>query len=127
MDLEPQPLPRKLVEKAKEQGVVKIKVCWSGGDDQGYCDVNVEYTEERVKELGEGCWPKEHHELEREFEEWAEESFDYSGAGDGSAYGDDLVYDLEKNTVQCSDWSMVRQEGEEVECPLELKTDKETA
>ena len=133
MELEPQPLPRKLVEKAKEQGVVKIIVCWSGGNDEGDCEVNVEYAKERVKELeraGRDLTPlqlrhKVHHELEQEFEEWAETAFDYSGDGDGDAYGDDLVYDLEKNTVQCSDWKMVRQEGDEVECPLELQTEGE--
>lgn len=125
MELEPQPLPRKLVEKAKEQGVVKINVCWSGGNDEGSCNVNVEYAKERVKELERAVYRKEQHELEQEFEEWAETAFDYSGTGDGDAYGDDLVYDLEKNTVQCSDWHMVRQEGDEVECPLELQTEGE--
>jgi len=123
MDLAPKPLPRKLVEKAKEHGVAKINVCWSGGDDEGHCNVNLEYTKEA--ELTQR--PITRDELEPEFEEWAETAFDYSGAGDGNAYGDDLVYDLEKNTVQCSDWYMVRQEGDEVECPLELETEKETA
>lgn len=129
MELEPQPLPRKLVEKAKEQGVVKIIVCWSGGNDEGDCEVNVEYAKERVKELeragGRKAIAVAAKELEQEFEEWAETAFDYSGDGDGDAYGDDLVYDLEKNTVQCSDWKMVRQEGDEVECPLELQTEGE--
>tara|TARA_R110000824_G_scaffold272180_1_gene460691 strand:+ start:2775 stop:3185 length:411 start_codon:yes stop_codon:yes gene_type:complete len=124
MELEPEPLPRKLVEKAKAQGVVKINVCWSGGSDEGHCEVNLEYTKEADSDFAKSLLtqrPITRDELEPEFEEWAEESFDYSGAGDGSAYGDDLVYDLEKNTVQCSDWYMVREDGGEV--VLELQTE----
>lgn len=130
MELEPEPLPRKLVEKAKAEGVVKINVCWSGGGDEGSCNVNLEADMTAGAPSGirpRASMSKEWQQLEQEFEEWAETAFDYSGAGDGNAYGDDLVYDLEKNTVQCSHWSQrgtfSRDDGEEVE--LELQTEGE--
>ena len=46
---------------------------------------------------------------------WAWEVYSYSGAGDGSDYGDDIVYDLVNKKVTTSEWFTEQryEEGEE--------------
>ena len=43
-------------------------------------------------------------DLKQEIEEWAWEAYSYSGAGDGSDYGDDITYNLVENTVETQEW-----------------------
>jgi hypothetical protein len=91
------PLPEEIANKAKEIGVTRIGLEWSGGSDQGYLHVTTD--------------PICDNDLTRKIEAWAEEAWNYSGAGDGYDYGDTLIYDLRNGLVEVSEWHMERTEN----------------
>ena len=105
-----EPLNKSIYNKAKEQGIESIILHFSGGSDEGYLDVETE--------------PKWDQDLAREIEEWAWEVYDYSGAGDGSDYGDDIVYNLKNGKVTTSEWFSARQEGDTDNEEMELEEEK---
>lgn len=90
-----EPLPKAIYEKAKELGVDKIVLKFSGGSDEGelYVETNLD-----------------NYAFERVIEDWAWEVYDYSGAGEGIGYGDDIEYDLKNGKVSTSEWYHVVQE-----------------
>ena len=101
-----EPLKKSIYNKAKELGIDAIILRFSGGNDEGYLDVETE--------------PKWDQDLASEIEEWAWEVYDYSGAGEGNDYGDDIVYDLKTGKVTTSEWFTARQEGDTDNDELEL-------
>ena len=105
-----EPLNKSIYNKAKEQGIESIILHFSGGSDAGYLDVETE--------------PKWDQDLAREIEEWAWEVYDYSGAGEGNDYGDDITYDLKNGKVSTSEWFTERQEGDTDNDELELAEEK---
>lgn len=86
-----------LFAKLTKAGVEKLHLHWSGGSDESYLNIDTE--------------PGTAQDLYTEIEEWAYDAFEYSGAGDGTDYGDDYTYDLIKKTVEHSEWCEVRQDG----------------
>lgn len=83
------------MEKLRAAGVESFTLSFWGGSDEGYLYlVGIPY------------------ELEKAVEDWAWRAYQYSGAGDGENYGDDITYNLKDGTVKCSDWYMERQEGD---------------
>ena len=93
------PFPKSLYEKAKTLNVKIVTLAFSGGNDEGYLNVSVEsddYDKNRDSL----------YVLESDIEEWAWEVYDYSGAGDGTDYGDDVIYDLVNSTVETQTWFM---------------------
>lgn len=99
-ELDPKPIPNPILARAKALGVERINLRFSGGHDEGHLDVDFE------------PWPDD-DELARVTEEWAYETYEYSGAGDGTEYGDDISYDLVEGTVTTDSWFMRREyEGE---------------
>ena len=92
-----EPLSKAIYNKAKGLGVETIELRFSGGSDEGYLDV---YT------------TPNNLALESEIEEWAWEVYDYSGAGEGNDYGDNIEYNLKNGTAQAEEWYMTRQAGE---------------
>lgn len=105
MDLIIQPLTKKIYDKAVSLGVKQIGLHFSGGSDEGYLNVSIQ------------PW---NAQLSDEVEEWAWGVYEYSGAGDGSEYGDDIIYNIADKTVSGSPWYMARTEGEEVNAELEV-------
>lgn len=103
-----QPLKKSIYNKAKEIGIEEITLKFSGGSDEGYLDVEV------------FPWDKA-GEMESEIEEWAWEVYDYSGAGEGNDYGDDIVYDLKEGKVSTSEWFMSRTDGDSGDDKLEIE------
>jgi len=101
-----EPLSKKIYDKAVSLGVTEIQLNFSGGSDEGYLNVNTtgNYTQE----------------FEQEVEAWAWEVYDYSGAGDGSDYGDEIVYDIVNKKATSSDWYMSRTEGKTENGDLEI-------
>jgi len=93
-----EPLPKKIYDKAVSLGVTQIELLFSGGNDEGY--LNVSFRGE----------PFANEDFEREVQDWADDAYSYSGAGDGNDYGDDVLYDLLKKTATLSSWSMQRTE-----------------
>ena len=94
-----EPFPTKLFNRLKELGVLSVELCFSGGSDEGFLDIQFEYPSlfdnEKEAELAK---------LESEIEEWAWEVYAYNGAGDGNSYGDNITYDFEKMTVEHNEW-----------------------
>ncbi len=108
------PLKKSIYDKAKELGILKIILNFSGGSDEGY--LNIDFDIDTGFSFNDKT-----AQFEKEVEDWAWSVYQYSGAGDGSDYGDDITYDLENNTASCSEWYTERTEGDTSE--IELKTD----
>lgn len=104
------PLKKELYDKAKTLGVKRIVLHFSGGNDEGYLDIELngaDYSESKT--------------LWGEVEEWAYNAYGYSGAGDGTPYGDDITYDLENNKVETQEWYHAVNYGEQYNDTLETR------
>lgn len=88
--MEAKPLSKNIYNKAKKLGVEQIVLEFSGGSDEGYLHV--------------GLAPEQNNNFAQEIEDWAWEVYSYSGAGDGSNYGDNITYDLVKGEVSTEEW-----------------------
>lgn len=104
-----QPLNKSIYNKAKELGIEQIILRFSGGNDEGYLDIET------------APWNVGFGDLHEKIEEWAWEVYDYSGAGEGDDYGDDITYDLKEGKVTTSEWFTSRQEGDMDNDKLELE------
>jgi hypothetical protein len=109
-----QSLDRKIYEKAKAMGVKSITLSFSGGSDEGYLYVGLDMGSEPSNPgyVLENRNKKEEIQLGDEIEEWVWSVYQYSGAGDGDGYGDEIVYDLVSGTATHQDWWMERIEGQ---------------
>jgi hypothetical protein len=58
--------------------------------------------------------------LTNDIENWAWDVYSYSGDGEGSDYGDDIVYDLVNKTVSTSEWFTERQYRDSDEHTMEF-------
>jgi hypothetical protein len=100
-------LPKAIYNKAKELGIDTIILHFSGGNDEGYLSVETS--------------PKHNQEFNDDIEAWAWKEYDYSGAGDGSDYGDDITYNLETNEVSTEEWYHVVERSNGENNKLEIK------
>ena len=107
------PIPARIVKRAKELGIKRFTLQFSGGNDEGY--LNVEYDMPD---------PGYDNDFNRMVEDWAWDVYSYSGAGDGSDYGDNITYDLEKNTASCEEWYTQITHGASVSTPLEVEPEE---
>lgn len=108
--MEAEPLSKVIYNKAKALGVEKIVLNFSGGSDEGYLNVTLyPWDQNKSSEL---------NKLNVEIENWAWDVYSYSGAGDGSDYGDDIEYDLENNKVSSQEWYTCRTDGDSAEVDL---------
>jgi hypothetical protein len=107
--MEAQPLSKDIYNKAKKLGVEKITLNFSGGSDEGNLYVETE--------------PKYNSEFAQEVEDWAWEVYSYSGAGDGTDYGDTIIYDLKEGKVSTSEWFHVIKEEDGGTTKLEIEED----
>lgn len=106
------PLKKSIHDKAKELGIETIELKFSGGNDEGYLDIEV------------FPWDKQ-GKLETEIEEWAWQVYDYSGAGEGNDYGDDIIYNIKEGKASSSEWFTARTQGEQDSCDLEVEEEQE--
>jgi len=106
-----QPLSKAIYDKAKTLGYTKIILKFSGGNDEGYL-----YTE-----LEPDIAQIDNYDFIKEIEDWVWKVYDYSGAGDGSDYGDTITYDLENGNVSTQEWYHVVKEEEEETSKLEIE------
>lgn len=104
-----EPLSKAIYNKAVTLGVKEINLHFSGGSDVGYLNVDFDI------DAGD--------EFETEVRDWAWSVYDYSGAGEGSDYGDDITYNLKDNTVTVSDWVDSPQYSAPSTRPFSLDTD----
>lgn len=101
-----EPLSGHIYKMAMDAAVSEIHLEFSGGSDEGCLNISCEPCE-NSSDL-----------LNAIIEEWAWEVYDYSGAGDGSEYGDNIVYNLVEGTVTTQEWCHERSYGESEELPL---------
>ena len=116
MNMEIEKLPKNLFDRAVALKVDEIHLNFSGGSDEGYLNVNLVYNGDHNSELSK---------LESDVEKWAWDVYSYNGAGDGSDYGDDIVYDLVNKRAVTTEWYTARQEGPSE--AMELAVDDETS
>jgi hypothetical protein len=105
----PMLLNKAIYDRANELGIKKITLHFSGGNDEGFLNVDLVPH------------PKDDDDFASDVEDWAWGRMVTCGAGDGSDYGDDIVYDLEKCTVTASDWYMARTKCDEEEVKLQVE------
>lgn len=103
-----QPLPARIVAKAQQLKIEIITLNFSGGSDEGCLNVDVDSSQDTVAP----------HDFLDEIERWAWGAYSYSGAGDGSDYGDDITYNLKEGTASVSDWWTAPVKGTTVSMPL---------
>jgi hypothetical protein len=124
-------IPKKIFEKALSLKISHIELNFSGGSDEGILHVcftfrdvhkhdNRSYFASLTNDERAAI-----HSFESEVEEWAYDAYCYSGAGDGSDYGDDYVYDLANKTISHSEWYTARQNGGEDESEFEIEDENE--
>lgn len=125
MDLEPKPLKREIFDKARELGITEIHLEFQGGSDEGWVYVNCVHADRR-----------DFHEFQQEIEDWVWQVYDYSGAGDGTDYGDNITYKIgeavEENgawkiPASSVDWINQPEYGEEEGFEIGLQTQEEDA
>jgi len=118
--MDAEPLPRKMYIELIEAGVTEVTLRFMGGSDEGFLDVDFNRAED-ASELP----TEKRRALYDAIEEWAELAYEYSGAGDGTDYGDDITYNLRDNTVTTQGWYLVVQYDDEVRNPLSIETEDE--
>lgn len=118
--MQPKPLPKNLHDRAKQLQLAEIVLAFSGGSDEGYLNVETGQNE-GIPEPNS----KELQAFHSDLEAWAEAAYDYSGAGDGTDYGDDIVYDLDAGKIKYSEWCMVREDQPTEEMILECANENE--
>jgi len=111
-ELSPINLPKAIFNRAVELGVKSITLNFRGGNDEGYLDVFI-VEKKDPKQLKPAERSQGISGLEAEIQSWADDAYDYSGAGDGTEYGDDVTYNLENMKASTSSWCMERVDGEE--------------
>jgi hypothetical protein len=124
-DLSPIPLPKKLYDEAKELGISSITLEFRGGNDEGnlYVFLVAPKTDDLVKIVKR---KQRVSKLETDVETWAFDAYQYSGAGDGNDYGDDVTYNLETMKASVSSWHMTRVDLEpDPEVSIEIETENE--
>jgi hypothetical protein len=87
-----------LVEFLKKNLVEKIYLSFSGGSDEGYLDASYET---QFSTTNESIRSGDIHDV---IYEAAWRGFSYSGAGDGSNYGDDYIFNLKTKKISHSWW-----------------------
>ena len=112
-----EPLNKKIYDKAKSLNIKEIRLEFSGGSDEGYLNVYFDYNKYPTGEQA-----KEELSFIQEVEEWVWDAYKYNGAGDGSDYGDNIVYNLKEGTVSTEEW--YTQRSYEPSNELELKIEE---
>jgi hypothetical protein len=115
--MEIQPLSREIYQMAKEIQIKSFTLHFEGGSDQGYLYVACDYDSSTVD-------ARKISDFQQEVEEWAYGQngvYDYNGAGEGNAYGDDIYYDLESGECSHNEWYMVRADGDSSSCELSIE------
>lgn len=109
------PLTKTLRDACVDAGVKYFILRFEGGDDQGVLDVELYYKDE----VGGG----DSSTLTESIEDWAYNAYNYSGAGDGSPYGDNYTYNLVDNTVKHDSWHSVVEHDAGDKVNLEIADD----
>lgn len=102
-----EPLPKELFDKLVAAELTSVTLEFSGGNDEGY--LNVAFVPE-PQHTDRSLDP-----LTAEVEDWVWEVYEYSGAGGGNDYGDNITYNLADMTAAHQGWYMEVKYDEESE------------
>ena len=109
-----EPISKELYNELTRLGVTKVILSFSGGSDEGFLDVTYEGMDNEY-------FVEDYRKINEKVEEWAWSVYSYSGAGDGSDFGDTIVYDLVNKRVSTSEWWHERVGGPEFDGDLEIE------
>lgn len=111
------PITKSLYRKLVDAGVTSFTLKFSGGDDQGYLTVSMEKDSEYFYD----------ETIDEVIQDWAWDSFSYSGAGTGEPYGDNYTYNLVTGEVTHDSWHTVQEydKGDAVKMEIVDKTNEE--
>lgn len=105
-------LPKYLYDRAVSLKITEIHLNFNGGSDEGYLNVDLELDGERnIDAL---------NDFTDAVVAWAWDVYSYSGAGDGTDYGDTITYDLVNKKMTADEWAMQRVEGDNAQTKLEI-------
>jgi hypothetical protein len=97
---------KNLYDLLKENNVKSFELRFSGGSDEGYLDVHIEYDQPMDASNTVSPANNQKETIETVLYDAAMEGFAYSGAGDGNAYGDNYYFDLETGEIRHEEWYM---------------------
>ena len=101
MDLEPKPLKKEIFDKARELGITEIHLEFQGGSDEGYVYINC------IHPAGNGDFHQQTVlRFQQKIEDWVWQVYDYSGAGDGTDYGDNITYKVGEAVEEDGTWKI---------------------
>lgn len=123
MPLEPKPILKEIFYELQLNCFETLVLSFSGGSDEGYLDIELSPSSDKNGDFSDIKHPR--HEmyvkLRADIEKWAWSEYDYSGAGDGTAYGDTITYDIKKRKVKSSEWMMQVCDGDKMETELMIE------
>lgn len=111
------PLPKTILDRAKNLKITKISIEFQGGGDEGYWYIDFE----RDNEDEDDSQDDDVNALESDIEHWADNVYGYSG--DGSDHGYDIMYDLENMTATHEFWAMERAYDDEESASISIDED----
>jgi hypothetical protein len=97
---------KNLYDLLKENNVKSFELRFSGGSDEGYLDVHIEYDQSMDASNIISPTNNQKKTIESVLYDAAMEGFAYSGAGDGTPYGDNYYFDLETGEIRHEEWYM---------------------
>jgi hypothetical protein len=116
---------KKLYNLLKKNKVKGFVLKFSGGSDEGYLDVSVDYRKEGDDKVYTSSYPphdpKNIEDIKSILYDAAMEGFEYTGAGDGTDYGDNYYFDLETGEIRHEEWYMVEQSSMLPEKKIQLE------
>ena len=102
------------IQQARDMGINTLYVFLEGGSDEGFVETRFERpTTELAKEM-RLAWVK----LEEDIKEYIYDNHPYSGAGDGTPYGEEYTYNFADNSVEGFEWSMQRHDSPILSTPI---------
>lgn len=116
-----QPISKDILQKCIALGVTEFTLEFSGGSDEGNLYVAITPSQWDLPS-GDPERPKL-DALVTDIEKWAWDVYSYSGAGDGTDYGDNITYDIERMKVFTQEWMMQRVDGLRVPEKFEVAVD----
>lgn len=109
--MEAQPLTKSLHKKLTDANIKSFTLEFQGGSDEGYLYIDIDSDPNSDSDT---------EFIEQIIEDWAWSVYQYSGAGDGSDYGDTITYNLETNQVTTQEWYTQRTFDPEVSNDLQI-------
>lgn len=116
----PTHMSRELLEEAKRLGIETISVDLSGGSDEAFVDVSFDAGSTDDKEI-----ERARSALEESVREVVEDTvcdkYGFSGAGEGTDYGDEYEYHINSGTITKREWSYRRVDEEEEKIEMSVR------